>query len=317
MDRSNQYTKPQTISVKQINELRKLKPKNPDINIPGIVIPAELDGKKRPIVAEENISTKIRFIFNSLTATNIEKTKVLLKEQINKLETAEDVQKVADEILANLIVSEQNIPNYMHLLNFASPHVVKVKPYIDKNTGKERDTTDSIGRCFIIKCRDLLFSMISETNIRDLAEIDQYDSDCIDEFNKRREKIFNLIITICHLYDQRKSTLIKLTGVQIIDLMNNIMNNYDKIQEKMKTLCNPKSDDECEDELEYEICRRMCNIYAEQLYVLLSRKAKDFSKDDSKFNGLTLKMQIARFREHIVPNIAEDYLLSNCNEIEY
>ncbi|XWV26554.1 hypothetical protein QJ857_gp0513 [Tupanvirus soda lake] len=324
----NRTITPKFISVDQLIALMRENPKVKPIdglNIPNITVPAHLVSKKRQTQASDTLSINIRLLFNSLTADNLAKIKEQLRATIvEKAKSAELIEEVAQEILSNFIISENHIKNYMHLLNAVSSACVLITPpVLDKSKVKSpidnttpRNVSPTIAKYFLDKCKDMIFNSIGEANIRKLAEMDQDDSDQLDLYNRERDKIINLIITICCLYDQRNTTNIKLTAIQLFNLINIILNSYAKLQAKMKELGNPYEED-CADEDEYIICQKMCTLYAEQLYTFMSKEAKEFNKDPTLVKGQTLSVLVERFRNEVVPTLNEAYLISKCESIEY
>ncbi len=310
---------PQFISVEKLIEFKNQKVKPIDgLNIPNITVPQHLVSKKRTTEANDSLAINIRHLFNSLTSDNMSSVREQLRAVIvAKAQSVETLEEIAQEILMNFIISEINIKNYMHLLNAVSAACVLINPTADKST-TGKNVSPTIGNFFLQKCRELIFKNISESNIRNLAKIDQDDPDQLDIYNREREKIINLIATICCLYEQRHTPNVKLSAIQLHHLMNTIFMSYNKLQEKMKELGNPYEDGEyCKDEEEYEILRKMCNLYAEHLYVFMSKEAKEFSKDPDQIKGQTLKTMVDRFRTEIIPTLTESYLISKCGDIEY
>ncbi len=305
---------PQTISVSQLLAFKKQKVKPIDLlNVPGITIPPHLISKKRHTEATDTLTLNIRMLFNSLTTDNLAKVKKQLREIIvEKAKNAEMIEEISQEVLSNFIISEQNIKNYMHLLNAISAACV-LMPHV---TGTTKNVSPTIGNHFLGKCKDLILRSISDENIRKLAATDLDDPDQLDIYNREREKIINLIITICFLYEQRNTTNIKLTAIHLFDLIKNIMNAHDLLQARMRELGNPYEED-CSDEEEYELCRKMCSLYAEHLYTFMSRQASEFNKDDTDIKGHKMIELTERFRNEIVPLLSEAYLISKCDAIKY
>ena len=52
---------------------------------------------------------------------------------------------------------------------------------------------------------------------------------------------------------------------------------------------------ECQDEELYELCRKVANLYAEQLYIFMSRKGKEFLKDNTNVKVNTMDILVNRF----------------------
>lgn len=310
------------ITVQSLLSLRNSKVRPIEgLVIPNITVPPHLESKKR--IGEENsgISVNIRQLFNSLTAHNIPKCIEQLLNIIIKAQTVEMIEEVAQEMLNNFIKSEQNIKNYIHLLNSVSSSCIFIPSKKDNTqshnsgvSGKQR-ISPTIGNCFLTKCRDMIFSFVDASNIRKLAEMDQDDVDELDEYNRRREQINNLITTICYLYEQRHSPNINLSSLQLYPLISGILAHYQNNLSKMKELGDPYED--CSDEEEYEILRKMCILYAEQLCVFMTREAKNFAKDKDIVRGQYMSHLIERFKSEVVPTLTEQYLVYKCQSIEY
>lgn len=314
--------KPCTISVQQLRlwKTRKINPID-GLVIPNIVVPKHLANKKRLTETNDTIAINIRLLFNSLTEKNINKVSEQLRSTIaEKAKTAEMIEEIAQEIFFNFLISEQNIPNYMHLLNAVSPACVLISQ--PSKTGTEpgaKVISKTIGNYFLQKCRETIFKYISDDHVKKMAKMDENDLDQLDEYNKEREKINNLIVTLCALYSQRNSeNRIKITAQHLYIVIDTIVTSYTGLQKTMAKLGDPcASDGECEDEEAYELCTRMCTLYAEQLYIFMSKKAKDFSGDATLVKGKKMGDLVATFKNQIVPTITESYLQSNCELIEY
>lgn len=286
------------------------------INIPNISIPPHLVSKKRATEANDTLPIRVRQLFNSLTADNIQQVKEQLRADVYaKAQNVEMLIEIADEILKNFVVSEQNIKNYMHLLNA----IWNASVLIPGST--EKVVSRPIGFYFMRKCKDMIDDCISEANIKSLAEMDVDDSDEFDIYNRKRQTIINLIVTICCLYEQRNTTLIKLTAVQIYVVIKSMLDIYKKFQARMTELGNPYEED-CSDEDEYELLRKMCTLYAEQLYTFMIKEGPDFVKDttpvfDQEINkDQILKHLVDRFKTEVMPTLTESYMIAKCESLE-
>lgn len=307
----------QTISIKQFLALRTHKVKPIDgLNIPNITVPPHLVSKKRSTEATDSISINIRQLFNSLTSDNLSGIKEKLREVIiSKAQNVEMIEEISQEILHNFLISEQNIKNYMHLLNAVSSACVLIDPtQTDKANCPNKNVSPTIGNFFLNKCRTMIFNCISDANIRNLAQMDQDDMDELDRYNREREKISNLILTICYLYEQRNTSNINLKAAQLYSLISTILNSYKKNQDLMAELGNPNKDD-CSDENEYEILRKMCTLFAEQLYTFMQKEAKEFSKDPDLIKGYQLKSLVDQFKTEVVPTLTEAFIISKCESL--
>ena len=277
------------------------------LNIPNITVPSHLVGRKRTTEAVDTIAVNIRYLFNSLTQENLPQVKEELNKIISeKAKTASALEEVAAEMLDSFLMSEQHIKNYMHLLNMVSKQC-RIIPTTDT---KQNETTPTIGYYFLDKCKGMITNFISEENMRKLAELDQYDEDDLDKFNRERDKINNLIVTLCSLYEQRNTSNIKLTAYQLYPLINNnILEKHAKYYALLKNM------DEDED-VDYELYKKICNLYAEQVYIFLSLSGNDFVTEQPftvREKTFCMTDLVLKFKADIVPTISESYLKSKCD----
>ncbi|AEQ32807.1 hypothetical protein [Acanthamoeba polyphaga mimivirus] len=304
------YT-PDTISIQQFTEYLKM-----DITpieglvIPNVTIPSHLMNKKRITQADDTIILNIRHLFNSLSGDNVEKIRELLRETIMTKTSGEQMlNDVAKEILSNFLISDKNISSYMHLLNAVSNACLEI------DNGAR---TPTIAKYFIDECKYKIFDFISEKFVRELASMDIDDEDELDIYNRKRESIINLISTLCHLYDQRNDNKkIKVTASNLYPLIDKIINIYNDIRSKMKKLGDLYNGEDCENEQEYEILARMANLYAEQLYTFISKRAIEFINDKTIIRNDNMKSLVEKFRNQIVPTLTEAYLIAKCDLIKY
>lgn len=300
--------RPKKISFKQLLSLRETRVTPIDISvIPGITIPAHLSTKKK--IGEENtISIEIRKIFNRTTVDNILKAqKELIKIVKTNAQNIEALVDIAEEILQNFIIKEQNIKNYMHLLNaIHNATIVATDPMIEKPR--------TIGYYFTEKCRVMIFGCIDKNNIRMLAKLDLDDINQSDKYDREREKIINLIIIVCCLFDQRGTSLIRLSETPIYSVMFHILTSYRDAQNQMIELGNPYETD-CSNEEEYEILTKMCTLYAEQLYVFLDKIGSQLAKNSSN-KSLNMSELIDRFKSEVIPTLTEAFLKSKCESLK-
>ncbi|AGF85469.1 hypothetical protein QJ854_gp313 [Moumouvirus goulette] len=311
----HKYT-PDTISVEQFIQFLKINAEPIEgLNIPNVVIPSHLSNKKRITEADDNIILNIRHLFNSLSNENLDKIRELLKQTImTKTRDEQMLNDVAKEILSNFLISDKNIENFMHLLNAVSNACLECG---DKSNGTNT-RTPPIAKYFIDECKFKIFEFINEQYVKQLAEMNMDDDDELDSYNKKRDSTVNLIITLCHLYDQRNDPKkIKITANNLYPLIEKILNIYISIQSKMKKLGNPYEGEDCEDENEFEILSKMSTLYAEQLYTFMSKRGRQFLKDETVIKGNTMKLLVNKFRNDIVPTISEAYLIAKCEFIKY
>lgn len=308
---------PNKISVNQLISWKNKSVKPIDgLLIPNITIPAHLLSKKRSTEVVDSLIINIRQLFNSLTTENILHVKQQLKDTIfEKAKTSQTIMDIANEILSNFLINEVNIKNYMHLLNAISPACILITN--TDNNDQSKNVSPTVGNMFLRNCGDLIYKYLHMDNIRTLALLNQDDIDEFDKYNREREKIINLIITIYCLYEQRHTPHIKLTAMQLIPLIRIILTNYQTLQNKMKELGNPYEED-CVDEEEYEVCNKMCAIYAEQIYEFINHGLAEFRKDTTKTEmEETLMTLVERFRTEVVATLNQAYLISKCNDLKF
>ena len=306
---------PKSISIDQLLYLRNYKVKPIEgLIIDDITIPTHLMGKKRQTETADTLSTRIRLLFNTLTVENIQSVKEQLQTTIiEKAKTSDILDEVAVEILHNFFTSEQNIGIFMHLLNAVSNIGVLPAPSTQQRTNRPT-VYYTIGNKFLQECKKNIFAMIDPDNIKKLALMDLDDDDVLDQYNKERVRILNLIITLCYLYHQRDNpSLIKLNAKHLIPLLSKIIIQYKILQKEMVELGNPFDGDECLDEDKYIANSKMCNLYSEQLYTFIKRGGKDFVKDPTLFENKSLLDIIEDFKTNIVPTFTESYLIRNCD----
>jgi len=61
----------------------------------------------------------------------------------------------------------------------------------------------------------------------------------------------------------------------------------------------------------------MATMYAEQLYVFMSKQGKDFNNDPDIIRGQSMKTLVDIFRINIIPTLTEAFLISKCESIVY
>lgn len=305
----NIYT-PKKITVNQILNAynKKVSPIN-GLNIPNIVVPSHLANKKRVTETTETVFTKIRTRFNIVTKDNCAEVRQELRQVVTEnVQTVETIQQIAYELLENFIIgAKQNIDNYMVLLNAVGQSCVLIP-------GSTKKTVSlTIGAYFLDKCKDKIYECVNPENVRKLALFDLDDDEEIDQYNREKEKIFNLITTICSLYKQRHICQMKVTAHHLKGLFIIMLTNHQKCRDTMVELGNPE--EECKDEAEYEINRKMASLYAEQFYEFMSNRAADFNKDTD--NNSAMPEIVSIFRRDVIPNMTEDFLKVKCESIVY
>ena len=330
MESDGRKVTPEIIPVEELIALRNTKTKPiSGLVIPHIFIPDHLSNKKKLSETADSLTVDIRYLFTSLTSENIATSKEKLKNIIAQKATSEkNIEDIADELLDCFLNGEAYIKNYMHLLNAICKACYLIS---------EDQVSPTVKYFFLLKCKKRIFSFISVENIRKLAEMDQNSIDDLDIYNREREKIINLIITICALYEQRHTANIKLTVNQLFPLMNQILSYYRTLHKKMVELGDPYEGD-CLDEDEYEILKKMCNLYGEHLFTFIKNAGREFLLDEdevtlvsstvsssvsvsvspaTKVNSPKMKTMIEQFKNEVVPTLSEAYLIAKCNELSF
>lgn len=292
-------------------------------DVQNLTVPPHLVSKKRITEAANTVSVLIRTLFNSITndEDKMQAAKDHLKSIVHeKVTSVEIIDEIANEILENFLISAQNIANYIQLLNVIDRACIPMP-----SDGPEPKHSRTLGYHFLQRCRIAIFKYISDKHIRELGELDLEDADETDDYNKARDKINNLILTLCSIYDQRTTHTLNVTALHLYPLLNTIMNAYSNCMKQMDDLGDPyKGDGVCKDEKLYFTTQRMSILYAEQIYTFMSQKAYEFNQDATEvkdaFNPktiCTLADAVNRFRNDIVPTFTERYMISNCKAILY
>ena len=310
--------RPRKISVAQIlayrarSKIEGHKPYQPANfqKVPNITIPEAFVAKNDRLGNIDPIVAKIRELFNALTVDNINVIESQLKEAIRNIASNHhSADVIANEILANIVVSERNIVNYLRILN--SIKEIKITCPVTKTI------SNTIGNCFLNACRLMITEVTKLANVEKLANLDPYDEDDIDILNSEREKFHNLILTICELYSWRKKPgYINLTANHIYAPIHRIISSHGMVMKKMQELGDPE-ESECYDEERYEVYSRMCSLYTEQLYTFMNKSGADFIRDPTQTSSGKLDMHVKTFRESIIPTIKQNWLLIKCNSIDY
>jgi len=238
-----------------------------------------------------------------------------LKDRI-KEKMQEKLVEITTELLNSFIICDPKLlPVYMKLLNMISNVAIQ---WTHPET-LEITQSDPIKSYFLKNCKKLIYDYISENNIRLLSSKNLDDPDEEDFYHKEKNKIVNIIMTICSLYDQRNNTTdIKLMAPHINGILCDILNICIKLITTMKELGNPYEIDDCKDEIEYILSHRMCIFYSELILVFLDKEFSSFMNDKtpiSKNTTLTLSDFVHKFKEIIFPILEEPYLIAKCKQI--
>lgn len=279
----------------------------PNLTIQNITIPASLQ-KKRATQSADSIETNIRALFNSVTTDNLEKLKEsLFKIVVEKAQTSALLERVANEIFENFLISEANIINYLVLLNKVQRCAVS---YDDPET-KEKKISKTIGFFFLEKCRKQFFDFSKPVMMEKLAKLNQDDEDEFDQYNRERERMLNLIVTICVLYQNRnKKDCLSLTVSQMGPCLTDLVKNYVVVLKKYESLLDPETGDSKDEFFDQnEINRKMLILYAEEIYTVLARTGQEFFKEDRVASDIVL------IKKYVEPSLMSDYLIANFKKL--
>src|SRR5579872_174710 len=284
-------------------------------NIPGITIPPNLMYKGGLGLTTQTIEEQIRPLFNVLDMNNIQEIIDNLKNIIKtKVTRKEDSIGIAKEFLDNFLVSDKNIPKYLLLLN--NVHTMIIKTEVSKETDSTSTVAKPLGSCFIIECERTFKELFADSNISRLAKLNLENVDEEREYNSGIGKLSNLLYLFCKLYEQRFSSHVKLTTKHLAFVTHTLIVGHIINQKKMAELYDEESE-EILDEEKYDFYKKIIKIYGDALYVLFKDQGKQFYRDPTVTNGISLKLLIDRFRTEVVPTLMEPYLISLCGGLEF
>lgn len=316
----NNIIKTKSINVDQIKYIllnHKVKPID-NLLIPDITFPSYLSTRRRQSESDSELIINIRLLFNSLSTENVNSRSEQLQNMIlENAKSSDMIKDISNEIFSHFMNDEKLIPSYLRLLNSVF-NMMHCPVGVSADELKKKNNQPTIGNIFLNKCRETIIGMIDLKNIKKLSEFDMDDIEECDNFNDQREKIFNLITTICHLYEQRNGPYIHLTANQVIPLISTILKYYKFIHNELCNTVNPYETDCSDEDVEkYESLKKMANIYAEQIYHFINLEIKNFYEDKSIVSGTTFADIIDSFKTQVVPNITESYLINKCKNINY
>lgn len=285
-------------------------PVEPIINlvIPNITVPPNLQGKRRTTQSTDSIETNVRMLFNSVTSSNLDKIKdSFFKLLVEKAQTPDLLIKVSTEMFENFLINESGIPNYLELLN--KVRIIAVS-YDDRVT-KEKKNSPTLGYFFLEKCRKTFFDNVEIPQVKILASLNQDDVDELDQYNKKKEKMTNLVITISELYGQRSGKdKLCLQADHICPCLNRLVNNYITVLNSYESMIDDEtgfSKDEFADE--NEINMKMLNYYAELIYVILVKQGHSLLKETRA------KPVFDLINSKVVPSLMADHLVSGFSDL--
>lgn len=274
-----------------------------NLNIGNINIPLSFQN-----VEKKSIITGIRALLNMLSDENISQVQEKIRDIIiSKIPTVENLNEIAIELVDQFISSKDYIKKYITILNY----IYNIK--VLKEDGIQKQS-ESIGNCFLRKCRELILANLDMGKINQLALYDLSDMDQLDEYNKEREKAINLIILLCSLYEQKNTSLIRLSALQIMPLLKQIVDCCHHLNNEMLALGDPYAG-ECLDETKYFLLEKSLTLYVEYLYTFVSTSFISFSKDDTVINNTKMTYYINILRNEFAPKLTEPYLIAACSKL--
>jgi hypothetical protein len=283
------------------------------------------------ISTSESVISDIRKIFNIVTSNNVDSIKDGLRELITGHlvrtvpdEVEKEMNNISLEILNSFIVYESNINIYLQMLN--NIYTITINN-INENTGVPVQL-GPIGKFFLENCRLLMNKHMSEEYVKNIITMDQENEDELDLMNKEKNKIFNLITTICALFSKRAiKSHIKISVEVIYRIVSFLIQKYIEINDKMNKLGNLYAGEPCSDEFEFECLYNMRAFYTEQILAFIKTEYQAFMNDPTAVTGKRqvdgkliifeekLSDLVQRFKTIILPNISESHIKMKCKEI--
>jgi hypothetical protein len=264
----------------------------------------------------KNITFDVKFTLNSLTNSNTNEIKKKLKTIITKNTTDNKnnmliIKIVTEEILNGFLKTKNCFNGYLTILNLCSKICVRSDDLTNK-------TTFTIGKSFIIECRNLSIKLYGATNIKRLASIlPSCDGDDDNKFNEEKDEILNLTRILCSLYNQRTdSSKIKLIAEELYPLINKIIDIYIIHRNKFKALPNPYNIDYDDDAAEnidelifnYEVTKGIVKLYSEIIYVFMENCSDQFISDTNDKNNNMSKL-VDRFKNEVIPTLIDQWII--------
>ena len=286
---------------------------NGQISIPNIIIPKKL--AKKPIIESnvDEIILNVRMILNNVTSVNVSTFIGNLRSIILSGVTKQDeLKNITEEIYLCLLISEENVKNGMILVNSIAKMCVIVDPDSEK-------LSSNIGTFFLEKCREDIMNSINVDNMKILCNLNNVDDTTdLDEYNKKKTHIINLINVLCILYKQRHdSDNIRLGSAPIYSVINKIISAYKMILSKIEELGDPYSKDGCLDEELHEQLSKISTLYAEFIFTFMKKIGSELNKCTDICDNKLMSELVTVFKEEIIPTITESYLIARCKNIEY
>lgn len=300
--------KPKFISSKFfVANMDQKVPAIPDISIAKIVIPDHLLPVVTDNISVNSISKKIRYYFNNTTPQSLVIIKPKLSEYMSlNMTSLENYTEIVDEIFENFLVNSEVINDYMELLN----HVQMIQ-YDDNGKIK------TVGNGFINKCGQVAHDIISYKKIRELASYNLSNDDDLDKYNRYKDRVKNLFLTICSLYDQRHITKLSVNIEHIYPLISLMINYFMNCMRQLSTLSSKHGSDlelTRSNESDINLFKKMSNIYAGFIYIFIKREKYNFLQDTNRTKqNETMSSIVTMFEKNIVPKITDGALLSLVN----
>lgn len=203
----SEIIRPKKIDIEKFQKLKNAltKPIEGLTQIPDLTIPLEMQSDKKKRIANDDLPTKIRELLNKVTDGNLGEIQEDLRTSLSSYTI--DLQKI-DEIaqifISKIILDSRGINNYLELLNCICTMCIVLDKKVDDSGKSVVVYSTTIGNSFLKKCRSQLFNSIKLVTIRDLVVHGISDGrEDQDIYNRERTYIFNLVKTICQLYERR------------------------------------------------------------------------------------------------------------------
>jgi hypothetical protein len=266
------------------------------LTLPNISVPTSMMGKVRATQATDSVHIRIRKYLNAITVDNVDSICVNIDKIIREsAQTAEDLDEIANELLANFVQNGRNIKQFLKVFNQVSMFAVPE----GMSANGTPIPSKTIGAYFIAACGLKIKTTISKATMRENAKLDMNDPDLEDEYNGNRERAINLIQTVCELYKQQ--------NVQEVPKPKSLSSKA--IYEVVESLLDCHFDTISEDMTNAEISRT-AHICAEYLYHFMQFGLKFFMTDKNTVKGSnTLAMLVKRFTDNVIPKMTESYLI--------
>lgn len=282
-----------------VNTLKGWK-NNPVVQIDGfhlinVKIPSSLNKKKTPF-EDESLQTTVRGILNTLNADNIVLVEKSLRDVIMiQVKNVNDLKCVAIEMLGNIVILDKNIPIYIELIDSVYNMCIE-----------EPNDFVTLGNLFLIECRDMFFSVTSMDASVSMAKLDHENPDEMDVYIRKYDKIVNLLLLFCILYNNRNDEKIRIENKHMLFILTHLFEQYNECQSIMTSIGNPYENDlSPEHESTYLLYEKVSLLYTKYIYTIMNCHWKTFI-------GTHLNDLGNEFIKTIVPNITDPFLIEQC-----